>query len=58
MWHPNKAQWWVMWIVAILLSFLILITMGRLDDEAAAVRLGIVVILFGTLLVWPFSKRQ
>jgi len=47
MWYPNKAQWWVIWIVGVV-AFLFLV------NGVVGVALGLVVL--GALLVWQLSK--
>jgi hypothetical protein len=51
MWYPNSAQWWVLWIVAIIVCFALI---------AAYDIMGIVpsVVIIGALLVWRFSRRK
>lgn len=47
--YPNKAQWWVIWIVAVL-AFLFLV------NGAVEVALGLVAL--GCLLVWQLSRLR
>ena len=49
MWHPNKTQWWVIWLAVILgLYFAI---------DAGVVGFGVPV-LIGALLVWQLEGRR
>ena len=47
--YPNKAQWWVIWIVAVL-AFLFLV------NGAVEVAFGLVAL--GCLLVWQLSRLR
>jgi len=55
MWYPNKAQWWVIWITAILLILLIMVDAS---GETEPSHLGASILIIGSLLVWQLSKRR
>lgn len=51
MWYPNKAQWIVIWILAVIVSI------GLIGlYEGAGLLVGAVII--GGLLIWQLSKRS
>jgi hypothetical protein len=50
MWHPNKAQWWVVWIAVAVVGLVLAIPMG-------GGILGIAV-LIAVLLVWQMEGRR
>ena len=52
MWYPNTAQWWVIWIVAILACFVFIAS-----SESGLVD-GMCLIGLGALLVWQLSRRK
>jgi len=54
MWYPNKAQWWVIWITAILITLLI---MMDAREETEPLHIGACVLIIGILLTWKLSKR-
>ena len=58
MWYPNKRQWWVIWISAILVILLMLLRVPGLYLSDAAIYYGIIIIIIGSLLVWQFSDRR
>ena len=54
MWHPNKAQWWVIWIAAILASFVLVVNVS--SSEQGIVR-GVCILGLGALLVWQLNRK-
>ncbi len=53
MWHPNKAQWLIIWITAVLSLFLWL---GSASSRQQDDRLIVSVVVVGVLLVWQFAR--
>jgi Sec-independent protein secretion pathway component TatC len=56
MWYPNKAQWWVIWVVFVVASFLFVGAMSGPDETMLA--LASCVLVFGGLLVWRLNKKS
>jgi hypothetical protein len=48
-WYPNKRQWWVIWIAAVL------VVMGLMTGQDG-VMFAICVTIIGGLLVWKFQR--
>jgi hypothetical protein len=48
-WYPNKRQWWVIWIAAIL-------AVSGLMAGADGIMFAFCVVLIGALLVWKLQK--
>jgi len=54
MWYPNKAQWWVIWVVAILASFVFVLNSYASNQ---GIVFGACVVGLGALLVWQLSRK-
>jgi uncharacterized membrane protein YvbJ len=48
-WYPNKRQWWVIWIAAVLV-------VSGLMAGAEGIMFAFCVALIGALLVWKLQK--
>ena len=55
MWYPNKAQWWVIWIVALLASF---IFVNSVHWRNQGVTFAFCLVGLGALLVWQLAKKS
>jgi hypothetical protein len=50
-WHPNSEQWWIIWIMAVIVCGLLLINYGTVGAVSS-------VLLIGALLIWRLSNRK
>lgn len=59
MWHPNRAQWWVIWMCA---AFALLIWLNSpvpaYHTGEQEHRMVYAVIIVGVLLVWQFANPK
>jgi len=53
MWHPNKAQWWVIWTMAV--GFNLLALFNALDNRGGG-GLFLVFVMDGVLLIWKLQR--
>ena len=51
MWYPSSAQWWVLWIVAIIVCLGLLVTYDVMGLVPGAV-------IIGALLIWRLSRKK
>jgi hypothetical protein len=54
--YPNRRQWWVIWIIYPLASFIWIGAAegaGRTQDD----RFALALLGFGALLVWRFARK-
>ena len=55
MWYPNKAQWRVIWTVAILASFVFVINVSPSEQ---GIVVGTCLVVLGALLVWQLNRKS
>jgi len=55
MWYPNKHQWWVIWIAAII-AFWVLAT-GDTNSNTQPFVIAFGIVGLGLLLVWQLSRK-
>ena len=58
MWYPNKAQWWVIWIAALLAmwTWIEAADTGYRSRSDVTERVAGSIIIIGGLLVWQLAR--